>query len=62
MDVCEWPDCFHQSARGIGEVADLADQVFIMVESELIKISHTRKQSLQQFDDPFQVIEIAAIE
>jgi hypothetical protein len=62
MNVSEWPDRLHQSTRGIGEVADLADQVFIMLEGELIHIGRNRKPTLHQFGDPFQVIETALID
>ena len=62
MYIAKWPDRLYQSARGIGEVPDLTDQVFIVLEGELIHIGRNRKPSLQQFSDPFQVIETALID
>ena len=61
MDVPEWPDRLNQSARGIGEVPDLTDQEFVVLECEFIHIGRNRKPPLYQLCDPLQVIETTAI-
>ena len=61
MDIAKRPDRLYQSARGIGEVPDLTDQVFIVLESELIHIGRDREPALYQFGDPLQVIETTPI-